>query len=115
MSVFDSINDASTKAIDKSEEYLKKSHEFYKLKIFQQLSISVSLIFKTVAIGGIFLIGVVFLATAAAFYIGALLDDYFLGFVIVGAFFVLSAIVLYFTRSFIDSKVIQKLSKTFFK
>ncbi|WP_452223186.1 hypothetical protein [Lacinutrix chionoecetis] len=115
MSVIDSISDASSKAVDKSEEYLRKSHDFYKLKIFQQLSISVSMIFKAVAIGGVFLMGMVFLAISLAFYIGALLDNYTLGFVIVGVILILCAFLLFIFRSFIDSKVIQELSKTFFK
>ena len=115
MSVIDSINQASNKAIDQSEEYLKKSHEFYKLKIFQQLSISVSMLFKAVVIGGALLIGLVFLAIALAFYLGALLNSYTLGFVLVGFIFSLGSGILYMYRGHIDSKVIQKLSKTFFE
>ena len=115
MSVIDSLNEASNKALDQSEEYLQKSHDFYKLKIFQQLSISVSMIFKAVAIGGLFLIGLVFLSMSLAFYIGALLNSYTLGFVIVGLLFSICALLMFLFRSYIDTKVIQKLSKTFFK
>jgi len=115
MSVFESISDASTKAVDKSELYLKKSHEFYKLKIFQQLSISISMVFKAVAIGGALIIGVTFMAIAMAFYIGALLDNYALGFIIVGSLFVITAFILFLMRKFINTLVIQKLSKSFFK
>ncbi|MGB1210591.1 MAG: hypothetical protein ACPG41_04160 [Lacinutrix venerupis] len=115
MSVFDSINEASNKALDQSEEYLKKSHDYYKLKIFQQLSMSVSMIFKVVAIGGVFLIGITFLSIALAFYLGALLNSYTLGFVIVGLTYAIISSLLYVFRGSIDSKVILKLSKTFFK
>ncbi|WP_055437502.1 hypothetical protein [Lacinutrix algicola] len=114
MSVINSINEASNKAIDQSEEYLRKSHDFYKLKIFQQLSISVSMIFKAVAIGGVFLIGLIFLSIALAFYIGKLLGSYTMGFVVVGLIFSICAVLMYVFRGYIDEKVIQKLSKTFF-
>lgn len=114
MSVIDSIHKASNKAIDQSEAYLAKSHDYYKLKIFQQLSISITMIFKTVVIGGIILISLVFLATALAFYLGALVKNYTIGFLMVGFLFSVFAGLLYVFRGSIDSKIIQKLSKTFF-
>lgn len=115
MSVIDSINEASNKALNQSEEYLKKSHDFYKLKIFQQLSISISMIFKVLVIGSLVLIALVFLAISLAFFLGALLESYALGFVLVGLLFSLVTFLLFVFRTYIDTKVISKLSKTFFK
>jgi len=115
MSVFESLNDASTKAVDKSELYLKKTHDFYKLKIFEQLTKSVSMLFKVLAIGGVFLIGIFFMAISLSFYIGKLLDSYTAGFVIVGIIFTLVSLILFASRNFINTFVIQKISKSFFK
>ena len=46
MNIFESINNNSTKAVDLGEAYLKSSHDYYKLKIFEQMTISLSLIMK---------------------------------------------------------------------
>ncbi|AUC77269.1 MULTISPECIES: hypothetical protein [unclassified Olleya] len=114
MTVFESIQDSSNQAIDKGEDYLKKSHEYYKLKVFQQLTTSVSLVLKALLIGGLVLIGFVFIAVGSAIAIGSMLDSFSLGFLIVGLVFMLFSVVIYFNRKQINSKVIQSISKTFF-
>ena len=115
MTVFESIQDASNQAIDKGEEYLKKSHEYYKLKVFQQLTMSISLVLKSLLIGGLILIGFVFIAVASAIAIGNMLDSFSLGFLIVGLIFMVFSVIIYLIRKQINSKVIQSLSKTFFE
>lgn len=114
MSVFDSINETSNNAMDAGEKYLKSSHEYYKLKIFQQLSVSISLVFKAVIIAGLCIVGLTFLAIALAFYVGALLEDYALGFVIVGGLFFIVALICYFFRKHISNLVVRNLSDKFF-
>lgn len=115
MSVFDSLNDTSSHAVDAGERLLKTSYEYYKLRIFKQVSVSISMVFKTMLIGGFALIGITFLAVSLAFFIGTLLNDKVLGFVIVGGLFVLLAVLLFFMRGMINRRVVKKLSKTFFK
>lgn len=115
MSVFDSINETSNNAIDAGEKYLKSSQEYYKLKIFQQLSVSISLVFKAVIIGGLCIVGLTFLAIALAFFIGALLEDYALGFVVVGLLFFIVALLCYYYRKHISNLVVRNLSDKFFE
>lgn len=115
MTVFESIQDSSNQAIDKGEEYLKKSHEYYKLKVFEQLTTSVSLVLKALLIGGLILIAFVFMAIAASIALGNVMDSYSGGFLIVGLFFIVFAIVIYVARKNINNKVIQSISKTFFE
>lgn len=114
MSVFEHINQTSSQAIDKGEEYLKKSHEYYRLKIFQQLTSSVSLLVKAVVVGGFILVGLLFMAISAALAIGNALNSVALGYLIVGAIFVLFSAIVYTFRKHINNKVITSLSKTFF-
>lgn len=114
MSVFESINQASSQAIDNSELFLKKSHDYYKLKIFEQLTKSVSMMFKAFALGGLFLISLFFLAIALGLYIGEALENYTTGFLIVGLIFIIICVILFFKRKFIDKLVIQNISKSFF-
>lgn len=114
MSVIDSLNTSSNNAVDAGEKYLKSSHDYYRLKIFQQLSISISMVFKAVAIGGLAIIGLAFMAIALAFYIGSLLDNFALGFVIVGLVFIAISTIIFFLRSHINNGVVKKMSKKFF-
>ncbi|MEZ4803409.1 MAG: phage holin family protein [Gelidibacter sp.] len=112
--IFESINNTSDKAVDIGEKYINDTQEYYRLKIFQQLTVSISLVAKVLVIGGLLFIGLIFLAVAAALAIGDWLDNVALGYVIVsGAFLVICAIV-YYSRSFINHKVITKLSPKFF-
>ncbi|WGD35045.1 hypothetical protein [Olleya sp. YS] len=114
MSVFESLNDTSSQAVDKGEAFLKKSHEYYKLKIFQQLTSSLSLMLKALLIGGLMLIGLVFLAISSAIAIGNNLDSFALGFVIVGALFFIISLIIYLLRKQINNTVIRTISKSFF-
>lgn len=112
--IFESINNTSDKAVDVGEKYIKDTREYYRLKIFQQLTVTVSLVAKVMIIGGLLFIGLIFLSVAAALAIGKELENAALGYVIVAGFFLLLGFVLYLTRNFINSKIISKLSPKFF-
>ncbi|SFZ89882.1 hypothetical protein SAMN05428642_101616 [Flaviramulus basaltis] len=114
MRLVDSINDTNSKAKEVGEKYLKTSYEYYKLKIFQQLTISVSLVFKAFAIGALLLLGIVFLAIALAILIGESLDNYALGFLWVGFIFLILSLIVFLFRKHLNNLIIKKLSKTFF-
>jgi len=114
MSLIDSISETNAKASEVGETYLKTSYEFYKLKIFQQLTISVSMVFKAVAIGGFVLIGFWFLAIALALAIGKYLENYTLGFISVGIIFLVLSLMAFILRKHINNLVVKKLSKKFF-
>ena len=112
--IFESINNTSDKAVDIGEKYIQDTHEYYKLKIFQQLTVSISMIAKVLMIGGLLFIGLIFLAIAAALAIGSWINNMALGYILVAvAFFILGGIV-YMKRAFINHKVISKLSPKFF-
>ncbi len=48
MSIAESIGETNKKATDLGEKYLNTSYDYYKLKIFQQLTITVSMVFKAI-------------------------------------------------------------------
>lgn len=113
-SIFESINNTSEKAVDIGEKYIKDTQEYYKLKIFQQLTISISLVAKALVIGGLLFIGLIFLAVAAALEIGHQLGNAALGYVIVAAIFFIVGIIIYVSRGIINKKIIETLSLKFF-
>ena len=114
MGVLDSINDTNKKATEVGERFLTKSYEYYKLKTFQQLTISVSMIVKLIAVGCFILLGFTFLTIALAFMISDIADSYVIGFSVVGALFLLISLMVYLLRKHINVIIIKALSKPFF-
>ncbi|MCX7547231.1 hypothetical protein OS188_04615 [Xanthomarina sp. F1114] len=114
MNLFNSIGETTDKAADIGETYFKSSHQYLKLKIFQQLTLSVSMVTKLVVISAFLFLGIIFCAVAAALAIGDALENPLLGFLIVGVFFMLIAILIYVGRGAINRIVIQKIGDKFF-
>ena len=114
MGVFDSLNDASGKAMDSGERYLVASREYFKLKIFQQVSKSFSFIGKLVLIGGLLLLGLIFLAVASVIWLGDLLDSIILACLVVALFFFVCGFIVYLFRKQLDTVILKKLSNEFF-
>ncbi|WP_228852131.1 hypothetical protein [Aegicerativicinus sediminis] len=114
MALFDSIEETSKKAADLAEGYLKTSRAYIRLKVFQQLTISISLIAKTVLIGGLLLAGAIFIAIALVILIGEWLGNMAWGCVVVAILFLLAGFIAYTQRAKIDSIVIKKMSPKFF-
>lgn len=114
MNVFESLNDTTNKATDIGEKYIKTSHQYFKLKIFQQLTITMSLLGKFAVIGSLFFIGLIFLAVSGAIAIGEALDNLALGFVIIGGVLLILCFMTYYLRSYINKKVIVEMSRKFF-
>ncbi len=114
MNIFESINNTSGKMTDAGEIYLKKSLEYIRLKVFQQISISVSFFAKALIIGGLLFIGLFFLAFALALVIGEWLGNIALGYLIVAALFLIFTAIAYFKRHLINNNIIKSLSSKFF-
>ena len=114
MSVLKSLHTNSEKAIEKGEEYIKNSEKYYKLKIFQVLTSSLSMVFNF-AIAGIFvLIAFIFLAVAISAVIGNYLNNPFLGYILVALLFFAFGLIAYLVRNRIDNFVIKSLSEKYF-
>lgn len=115
MNIFESINNTSNKASDLGERYFDKSFEYLKLKVFQQLTYTISMMGKALIIGAVLFIGLIFLAIAAAIAIGEALGHVALGYLIIGIVFIILGIVIYKLRYLIDAKIIAKFQTRFFK
>ncbi|OBX27070.1 putative superfamily III holin-X [Gelidibacter algens] len=115
MNIFESINNTSDKATDIGERYFDKTREYVKLKIFQQVSYTVSMVGKALIIGAVLFIGLIFLAFALAIYLGHLLGHVSLGYLIVGVLFLIVALIIYKARYLIDEQIIKKIQIKIFK
>lgn len=114
MNLFESINETSGKLTDAGETYVKKSQEYLKLKVFQQISVSISFVTKAFIIGSLLLIGLFFAAFALALALGEWLDSLALGYLILAIVFFIVCAVAYYQRHVIDKKIIKSLSSKFF-
>ncbi|WP_431135932.1 hypothetical protein [Psychroserpens mesophilus] len=114
MTVFESLNRTTDKATEKAEKYIKTSQEYFRLKVFQQITLSLSLILKLVIIGGLAMLSIVFIAVSAAIAIGEALGNMPVGYLIVGGIFLTIAVIAYFIRHLIDKKIITSISDKFF-
>ncbi len=115
MNIFESINNNSTKSVEFGETYLKTSYKYYKLKIFEQMTLSVSLIMKMILIGGLLFVGFLFLVISSTIALGYFLDNMALGCLFVGSLFFILGFITYMFRHLISKKVIQIMSSKFFK
>ena len=115
MGIIESINKTKDKISDSGETYIRKTQEYYKLKIFQQLTFSISIVAKVLIFGGIFFSALIFLSFAAALALGEWLGDLALGYLILGSIFLLLGFLVYLKRDIINKKIIQSLSQKFFE
>lgn len=114
MSVFNDINHTTNKASSVGERYVKATHQYLKLKIFQQLTLSLSLVTKVLAVGSLFFAGLVFLSIAAALEIGNALNSFALGFLIVGLVYIVLSLLIYKMRAKFNSIIIKNVGLKFF-
>jgi hypothetical protein len=114
MNVFKSLDKSSSEARNIGEKYLKASHKYLRLKIFQQLTLSLSLIIKFFAIGSFVFLACLFFAITAAMAIGHALDDLMMGCLIVAVILILLALLIFFTRKSIERIVIKTVATKFF-
>jgi ABC-type siderophore export system fused ATPase/permease subunit len=114
MNIFESINESTTNVVKSGEDYIKYTHAYYKLKIFQLLSLSFSQIIKLALVGVFLFLGLIFLAIAAAIALGNLLGSISLGILIVGLTLILFGLIPYALRKRIDKTILNKFSKSFF-
>ena len=114
MSVFNDINHTTEKASQIGERYIRASHQYFRLKIFQQISLSLSLVAKILAVGSLLFAGFVFLSIAGALELGNIYNSHSLGFLLVGLIYVVISLIIYLMRSKLNSYIIKKVGHKFF-
>ncbi|WP_324024836.1 phage holin family protein [Maribacter sp. BPC-D8] len=114
MGVIDSLNETSNKAIDVGEVYYKKTQEYYRLKVFQQLTMTTGMLLKMAVIGGLAFLALIFITVAGVVFLANVLESMVGACLIAGALFVVLLILAYVFRGKIDNMLVKKLSVKFF-
>ncbi len=115
MSIFDDVNQTTNKASDIGERYIKTSHQYFRLKVFHQLTLSFSMIVKAVIIGLLSFVGLLFFSVALVVELSKVYESLTIGCVIVGFLYLLLALIMYVLKSKINKFVIRKIGSKFFK
>jgi hypothetical protein len=114
MSVLDSFNKTTNKVVDIGERYMKASHQYFELKIFQQLTLSISLFIKILLIGSFLFVGLLFCSVALALELGRSFASPALGCIAVGCIYLFIAFIFFIVRKKINKTVIKTVGKNFF-
>ncbi|WP_299129054.1 phage holin family protein [uncultured Winogradskyella sp.] len=108
------IGALSAESFDNSQEYVKHSWEYYKLKLFMHSAELTTNIVKLSLYGFFALMGFLLLSLALAIFLGEVLNNSALGYICVGVSYFILIAILYFLRKKIEKFVILKLSKSVF-
>jgi len=94
--------------------YLEHSEEYLKLKVFKIVMRSITAGAHMLLVGAIALLALFLLSIAACLGIGQWLDNTFYGFLIVGGFYVIVAIVSYLLRHKLNGPFLRRFSFYYF-
>ena len=94
--------------------YLENSEAYFKLKVFKVLMGAVTSFTQLLVVGAIVFLALFFLSLALSQGIGTALGNDYYGYVIVGGFYVIIAILCYLFREKLDRPLLRKFSKYYF-
>lgn len=111
---FEELKENLSEVDSNVRSYIESNIEYYQLKSFKILMKSITSLTKMVMIGAIVLLVILFLSFAASYSIGEALDNTAYGFLIVGFFFILVGLIIYFLRHKVEKPLLNKFSKYYF-
>ncbi|AUC83862.1 hypothetical protein CW731_00530 [Polaribacter sp. ALD11] len=114
MSIFNNLSNSADNGTEATKQFVSKTYEHTKLKVFQLSALTFGMMAKLFVIGGLAFIGFIFLALSAAIALGDYLNNNALGYLSVGLFILIISLLFYLLRKSFDKKVISKMSKIFF-
>jgi hypothetical protein len=114
MSVLESLDQTSNKAVNLGEEYLTKTQEYYELKVFQQLTATTSMFCKAAMVGSLGFLVIILLIVAGTLALGDLIGNMVYACLISAGILCVVGAIVYAFRSRIENLIIRGMSKQFF-
>lgn len=108
------IKESFAEVENDARSYLENTGEYYKLQVFKITMRSITTFAKVLMVGSIALLALFMLSFAAAYGIGLWLENTFLGFLIVGLFYVLMGTICFLNRHRLDRPMLKNFSKYYF-
>lgn len=107
--------EALNQAIGEVQDYVETSKDYLRLQAFKMAMLLVTSLAKVLLLGVLILMALLFLSYAAAQELGSVLEDSGLGYLMVGGFYVLVALVAYVLRKRIEKPLLRHFSQLYFK
>lgn len=111
---FDDVKENFSDAEHSARSYIESSRELYKLKGFKVLMKAVMVFVKIASVGIMLILAMLFLSISASFWIGSELGETFLGFLIVGGFYLAVGLLIYLLRHSLRRPLLKKFSEFYF-
>jgi hypothetical protein len=102
------------KAVGEVQNYVESSTDYLRLQIFKALMRLLTSLAKSVAVGVLIFIALLFLSIAAALALGTWLRDDLLAFALVGVFYLLAGGVAYLMRFRIERRILRSFSDLYY-
>ena len=112
---FKTLSDNLEKSGDKAQEYIKNTTEYYKLRVFKTVTKGAISLINYLIIGFILFMILLFFSVGVALWLGDVIDSRYLGYFIVGGFYILVMILLIiFGKEPLKKAFLLKFSDIFF-
>lgn len=112
---FEELKEHSENIQNETQVFIESNFAYYKLKSFKLAMKSMTLIVKFGLIFLFFLMVLLFFSIAGAFALGKYLDNYALGFLIVGgAYALITGILFTIKDKIVEGPILEKFSEIFF-
>ena len=113
--IFENVIENLHDVLRRIENYVLSKAEYYKLRLFKSVMKTIIPMVNLLVFGSLFLFVLLFLSIGAAFWIGSLLDQVFIGFIIVGVFYALIFLLMLLVgRRIIRRKLLRAFSSLLF-
>lgn len=106
------ITSLTADTVDNSQDYVKHSWEYYKLKAFLHTSELSVILVKSLLFGFFGLMALILLSIALALYLTEVFDSAVWGHSLVGVLYLFLMFAVFLSRKKLEEKIIIKLSKS---
>ena len=111
---FEELKEDLAEAEVSAKSYIEHSEEYIELKVFKILMGSVTAVVKIALVAALVLIALFMVSFGVSLGLNAVLESTYVGFIIVGSFYALMAIVFYIFRDKLNRPLLRKFSKYYF-
>ncbi|WP_127023369.1 hypothetical protein [Flagellimonas beolgyonensis] len=112
---FEEIKEQFLEAEQSTKSYVKHSIDFYRLKSFKSMMKGITMAAKTVLVGSMVILALLFLSMSLAFWMGSYFESITKGFLMVGLIYVLFGIVLFLIRKKLERPLLRRFSEFYFE
>ena len=113
--MFDDLTDSFRNIADRVEDYGKSTVEYYKLRLFKSSMKGAISLVNLLVYGSLSLFVMLFLSIGAAFWLGTIFNQPFVGFLLIGALYGIALIFMFvFGKKIIERRILFKFSGLFY-